>query len=378
MKKFIMVALAIGIGLSVPVVMLEIFFRLLPVSGDEKTQPVNSGNPYIHLEPNRDVTWSIGWDFHIVAKKHVNNYGYTSDYDYTRNDKRPNLAVIGDSFVQAIQVKNHQTMHGVLSERIAKQGSVYGIGINGAPLSQYLAFSRFAYQELSVDALTFIIIANDFDESLLKYKRAPGFHYFIENEGGCCDLQRIDWLGKSLMGKVANYSALIRYLLVNVGIDRSKINWIWKGTKSTVKTKFVGNVAAQVEENRLEDSMLSVDEFFRLLPEYSKLKTDKIQFVIDGMRPNLYSADGMVDAEGSYFDKMRRYFMQKARDLGYEVIDMQPVFMQHYTDTGEQLEFYPVDAHWNMLGHKLVADEIQSSKMFRKVFGANENRGLNN
>ena len=212
MKKFGMVTLAIGIGFSLPIVMLEIFFRVLPVSGDVKTQPVNAGQPYIHLEPDRDVTWSAGWNFQIVAKKHVNNFGYTSDYDYIRNDQRPNLTVIGDSFVQAIQVENQQTMHGVLSERIANQGSVYGIGINGAPLSQYLAFARLASQEFSVDALTFVIIANDFDESLLKYKQAPGFHYFIEDQGSCCKLQRIDWEGKSLMGKIANYSAFARYL----------------------------------------------------------------------------------------------------------------------------------------------------------------------
>jgi hypothetical protein len=216
--------------------------------------------------------------------------------------------------------------------------------------------------------MTFVIIANDFDESLLKYKSSPGFHYFVESENGCCGLTRIDWAGKTLMGEIANFSAFARYLLTNVGVDRSKINWIWKGRTPEKDNQFVGNVSADVGSQRLKDSMMAVDEFFRVLPDYSDLSEDKIQFVVDGMRPNLYSTDGMRRANGSYFESMRVYFIEQARKIGYAVIDMQPVFVDHYKENGKRFEFYPVDAHWNALGHELVADEIQSSSLFKDTF----------
>ena len=34
--------------------------------------------------------------------------------------------------------------------------------------------------------------------------------------------------------------------------------------------------------------------------------------------------------DGSYHDAVRRYFMDRARAGGYDVIDMQPVFVDHY------------------------------------------------
>jgi hypothetical protein len=65
---------------------------------------------------------------------------------------------------------------------------------------------------------------------------------------------------------------------------------------------------------------------------------------------------------------MRAYFSKQTQAKGYEVIDMQPVFIKHHKLTGEQFEFYPIDAHWNEVGHRMVADEIRKSKVFYRVF----------
>ena len=76
----------------------------------------------------------------------------------------------------------------------------------------------------------------------------------------------------------------------------------------------------------------------------------------------------MRRANGSYFESMKVYFIEQARKIGSAVIDMLPVFVDHYKENGKRFEFYPVDAHWNALGHELVADEIQSSSLFKDTF----------
>ena len=95
-----------------------------------------------------------------------------SDYDYhpASQDESPLLAIIGDSYVEAAQVANRKSMHGLLASRFDGKGRIYGLGYSGAPLSQYLAFADFARNEFKPDAMAFVIIGNDFDESLLKYK----------------------------------------------------------------------------------------------------------------------------------------------------------------------------------------------------------------
>ena len=61
--------------------------------------------------------------------------------------------------------------------------------------------------------------------------------------------------------------------------------------------------------------------------------------------------------ESEYFKKQRNYFIKKANDYGFTVIDMKSVFAEHYKNNKKRFEFSN-DAHWNSLGHKLVTDEI--------------------
>ena len=68
----------------------------------------------------------------------------------------------------------------------------------------------------------------------------------------------------------------------------------------------------------------------------------------------------------SYNDVMRRYFMDEARADGYEVIDMQPVFVDHYRSHGEPFN-WTRDKHWNALGHGLCAEQVARSHVMGRL-----------
>lgn len=342
---------------------LEGFFRFLPVSYPPHLLDVNEQNPLARFQENRDYRWSRDWDFSIVTRKHTNNLGFTSDYDYIKNDSGPLLTVIGDSFVEAQQVANAESMSGVLAQKVSTSGRVYSLGLSGAALSQYLVFADYAKQVLDSDAMVFIIVGNDFDESLLKYKSEPRFHYF-EEKAGAYHLRRIDFR-VGMLKKILRKSAFMRYLLLNLKIRQLR-NPFASNAKDSA-SEFVGNVARDVSKERLRDSEAAVDEFFRLLPEKTGLDKQSILFVVDGMRPNLYSKSGLAYAKDSFHSRMRSYFMSAAERIGYEVKDMQPVFIDRNQSDGSRFEFSR-DAHWNQLGHALVASEIAGSRVFENTF----------
>ena len=363
-RELVLVGLSVFVGTLLTTALLEVAFRLLPVSDTVQTRAVNDERPYMSFAPNRDITWSFGPTFSIVTQKRTNNFGFFNDVDYDASDRSPLLAIIGDSYVEALQVQNSDALHGRL-QKAAMDGRVYSFGSSGSPLSNYLAYGKLATETFNADALVFVIVGNDFDESLTKYKNAPGMHYFNHTSANW-ELVRRDYAPNTAKA-LLRPSALARYLFVNLQINQRLNSWRNSRKRSADAETYVGNTSARFSAERLADSRKVVDRFFAELPRQTTLPPERILFVVDGMRPHLYDAERLERAQGSYFDVMRRYFSHVAEALGYEVIDMQPVFIREFTANGSRFEF-PNNGHWNESGHALAAREIRKSAQFRSLF----------
>lgn len=345
--------------------MLEVIFRLLPVSFPPHVLEVNEKKPIARLQTNTNYLWSKDWNFNIVTRKRTNNFGFVNDYDYVRSDLDPLMVVIGDSYIEANQVINAESISGLLADKVKDSGRVYSLGFSGAALSQYLAFAEYAKNELSPDSMVIVIIGNDFGRhNLLKYLSGQTAYHYFEEKDGQYVLTRIDYkIG--LINKFLRKSALLRYMKFNL-----KVNTLL--TQHPIETKdnssqFIGNVPRNVSNQYLKESEKVVDEFFHQLPFRSGLGKNRILFLLDGIRPSLYSDHGLIDAKNSYFDRMRSYFRMAAERLGYEVKDMQPVFIKKNRYDGSTFEF-PNDGHWNKLGHNLAASEVARSHVFKETF----------
>lgn len=362
-RTIVFSVMAILIGIAVPLLMMEIVLRFLPVSSSTGTMAVDDRNPVIRYTPGQSFTWSKGWRFAIVNTGRINNYGFVNDQDYTRQDEPGPLVVIGDSYVEAFMVPYEQTMQGRLARLLEKNGKVYSIGISGAQLAQYLAFGHYAWTEFRPRAMVFVIIGNDFDESLTKYKDEPGYHFF-QDDGQSQDLKlvRKDYR-PSLAKRLLRRSALIRYLwgTVRIGNISSLIT-----RRSEHEGQYVGNTSAQASEERIADSRRVVDRFFAELPQQVGLDKSRVLFVVDAMRPAIYSESDLQRAKASYFSLMRQYFLEAARRNGYEAIDLEPRFMARHRRDGARFEF-AIDGHWNGLGHQEAAEAIASSHMLQVI-----------
>lgn len=340
------------IALTFTLLLIEGVLYFLPVNEGLRTQPVNDDNPIARLEPNRTSTWSRFADFSMINTVRSNNYGFINDQDYDPNGKLPLLAVIGDSYVEAAMVPYAATMHGRLARELKDQWRVYSFAMSGAPLSQYLAYARYARDEFRPVKIIVVIVGNDFDESLLKYKASGGFHYFADDDQGILQLVRQDY-SPSLLTRALRNSMLARYLVTNVQLQTLPAQ-----LRSTATSNdFVGQTAANVSTQRTNDSLRAIDRFLELLPEYAGLPPKDITLLLDGIRPHLYDGEKLAGAEKSYFNTMRRHLSREASRLGFEFIDMQPRFIAHYKKYGKRFE-YPKDGHWNAVGHEVVAREF--------------------
>lgn len=359
-KKTVFICISIIIGILISLFAAEIVLRLLPVNEGLRAVAVNGQNPIFHFEPNRQAIFAKGALFEIVNKVRTNNYGFVSDQTYVPEAQTPLHAVIGDSYVEALMVPYPETLQARLAEAVKDKGRVYAFAASGTGLAQYLAWARFARDTFHPQSMTFVIIGNDFSESLSERERSPGVHSFAKGPDGHARMLLTEY-EPSLVRRIVRHSALAMYLVTQAKVTSVPLAM---GDKDV---RFVGNMASQVAEDFLADSKWTVDEFLAMLPEYTGLPKERIQVVVDGIRPQMYDPASLEETKGSYWDTMRTYMLTQARSQGYEAIDMHERFMETWARDHRRFEF-PTDGHWSGIGHAVAAEAVRKSRVFCHTF----------
>ena len=330
MKRRLLRLGLLGLGLILPLLMAELVLRFLPVQTHRPIQPVNAQNPVMRYEPNRPFVYSRDGDFGLANRGWINNWGFVHPQDYQEAGD-PLLAVIGDSYVEAIMVPFAKT----LVARLEAPGRrVYGFGFSGSSLADYLAYAEFVRDRFHPQAMLFLIIGNDYDESLPQYRRLPGFHHFEGEKLAVGDFT-------PEQQPRAEPSALWRYLYYN-------LHWYQKFHPESVPVQ-------TTPASRVAPSQAAVDLFFKQLPVCAGLPKERIGFVVDGLR----QAEGDSDWKRDFEKPVRDYFLQTAARQGYlDVVDLEPVF----TAGAARGERYSEkrDFHWNAHGHEVAAREAQA------------------
>lgn len=350
--RFLKNSLLVFASAVIPLLLIEIALRFYPVNGGFDFEPVNAEQPVFHARPNRQVTTSKGWNFHNSRSVQINNAGFRNNQDYTTAHNNPLIAVIGDSYVEAIQVDYENTFYGRLSNDLDGLATVYSFGFSGAPLSQYLTWAKHAVDHYNAEYLTFNIISNDFDESMLKYGQRPGFYQYQECQSGLMCNKRNDYEIGNFRPIIAR-SALLRYLVFNVHILEMIANF----NTEAEPVHYIGNVLESVDPVVNSDSKMVIDLFFRDLQDIG-ISAENISFLVDGR--NYDTTDSRFDL--SFFGQMRQYFFEVSAKNDYTTIDLKKHFDIHYSENGKHFES-KADAHWNELGHEIAGHQLKNLYM---------------
>lgn len=415
LKKFALNVLVVGMGLALIPIMLEIVLRFFPVFSG---MPVNRSSVVYSFIPNVTIQRSSNWDMSNARKRKVNNVGFISDQNYDSSAKTPLIAIVGDSYIEAMQVDYLDTAEANLLAKCKPNARVYSFGAQFAPLSQYLSWAQYASQTYQPKIMVVNIVGNDFDESLLS-------HQLMSNNGGVPGMQFYDFSNntthltvlpfkqESWLTQALRHSALAQYLVRNLGIVNlindylSGVNsWSARGEQSKsvlnaheantnlsipqklpivagmsigarktpeersnvvseVVSEYVGNAKRTYSPEKLQQSKKAVDTFLSDLPSAAKLPAASIVITVDAERPLIYTAAGRQDLS-SFFSVMRRYLIERAKSQGFIVVDLRPAMIRQFNADGGHFEF-PDDNHWNAAGHRLMAKSLYQVPVIQAI-----------
>jgi hypothetical protein len=347
------------------VALLEVIFRILPVSDSLKTQVVNDEHPIVHFKKNREVTLQTGANFSHWVQKKSNNFGYLSDVDFhpASEIQSNRVVVIGDSFVEASQVANEDTFHHRLM-KIYPLKKFYPIGVSGAPLSQYLAFAQFSEDNFKPSQYIFVIILNDFIQSWLKYENAARLHFFDDNE----KLVRQDY-SPSFKKIIARESALVRYLVLDLKIQERIVEWTEGPNQEITQTnsKEINNLKSEADAMLDKETKYAFRAGELFLEELARIVGQKpVLLVLDGDRNDIYRGGSSTRDITTYPNRAYQHLVNESqRYSNLSVLDMHPEFRKHWRSFQQRFDF-SYDYHWNELGHGKVADAIIKSGFIRE------------
>ena len=153
-------------------------------------------------------------------------------------------------------------------------------------------------------------------------------------------------------------STLIRYLTYNLEV----ISTLNRGRKFLSKNIFKAKINESTREKKLERFRLgnkAIDNFINNLKDIRKTNYERERtiLIIDTDRNAIYNKISLNS--NSFEQTMRKNIIKKAKENGFKVIDMQPIFNEDYMMNKKRFDSI-YDGHWNEYGHLKVSEEIMN------------------
>jgi lysophospholipase L1-like esterase len=324
-------------------------------------------NSIIKYEPNQKGKYFVdtyGFNYKINAQGWNSKY---QQYSIEKNNKF-RIAIIGDSFVEALQVNFDKSLAEQLEMLFGNDiVEVYRFGINGAPLSEYLQILRQEVIHYNPDLVIIVIVHNDFMES---YEMVPGRYYssflklkVIDGE----NIQEIPPVSyhESLMEYLSRISATLRFLRMRYKMQLKNFfeTYLFSDKRHTPPANYQANVDISQLDQKKEKNIRATEYIFQEFLKLQELKKFQLLLVMDGDRLSQYGQQsiyqGKVNRESPSDSALSLNVLasEAAKKFGLPFIDMHPIFAKDFQLHNKRFE-YNENTHWNEYGHQVVAQAI--------------------
>jgi hypothetical protein len=317
-------------------------------------------NEVVRYAPGQQGVWRIRNE--IAASFSINAKGWNSplaDYPQERRPGVRRVAVVGDSFVEALQVPVGRSFTEAVQAGLAASGpaETYRFAIAGAPLSQYLHMVEREVLATRPDAIVVLLIHNDFDESFVfKPGRYTSSFLKLRIEDGKVAGEvppqpwrpgAVEWLRQSAMARYFLYRWQLR--------PQALVDAILGPAQAQVQAdagRFAANIDIGAVLSHEAEIKVATDYLFNRLTERARSIGAKLLLVMDGDRDAIYS--GRLESPAL---RLNRIAAESAKRAGIAFLDLHPVFAADWAEKHQRFDF-EADAHWNENGHTVAGAAI--------------------
>jgi lysophospholipase L1-like esterase len=313
-------------------------------------------NDVVRYAPNQQGVWRIGDE--IAAPYRINGQGWnsgTGDYAIARNPGIARVALIGDSFVEAMQVASTASLAATLAPALSRSGrptEVYRFAISGAPLSQYVHMLDREAVRYRPDWVVVVVVHNDFDES---FQFKPGRYtssfmkFRVEDAKVVGELPPTPWRPDSI--ELLRQTATWRFMRYRWRVQPDAIaDWLLTSKAGAAVPEYANVHVASVLANRLEIMAVADHAVVRLATLVSEIGA-RLLIVMDGDRDTIYQGSPSPLLE------LNQIMVGAADRHDVNFLDLHPIFTAHWTAHHQRLHF-DSDFHWNELGHSVAGAAI--------------------
>jgi hypothetical protein len=336
-------------ALVVLYLLLELVFRYVVVAPDPPRQLMDRENNIMRFDSGgkRDGVFTVGRFGQQKARWHINNEGWLSGIDYRRKAVRnkPCIAVIGDSYVEAMQVDYDKNFVALLGNALRDSFDVYAFGFSEAPLSGYLHLARYVDRVFDPDVLIFNLFYNDFDESVRELHFNPNFLQVSMRDTAVVEIPPIPRTYNKLR-RFLFHSATMRYVYFLAPNFFHRLNW--NAPRPSAGSENIE--VEQVKQNR--------EIVYRaakcVIETICRENIDKkLYFLMPAPRNDIYR--GSVETSRvRWLNDMAADIM---KDLPCVLIDQTEYFRNDYIKNGQKFES-SYDSHWNEYGHYVTFKQL--------------------
>jgi len=346
LKKLLLVSLP---SLLATLLILELGFRFAIPASNPPHAYYDADEQIFQYDVNgpRSGTYTAGKSAALRGRWRINNMGWNSEIDYTGDrGGKPLMAIIGDSFIAALQVNVEDSMPALLRKELGDKMDVYSFGTPGAPLSQYVQIARYVNRNFDPDILVFNVVENDFTESLCRVRRNLGMMCLAEKDGQIMESPIVPYTPSKLRRSARN-SSLVRYMFLNLHVSTGFIRSV---DPSQTELSPLGGGPTELS---LRDSVENATDYvLRTIAEENPDKT--VIFIMDGPRRTLYDED----FEGPDVSLWQHSLMRDiTSSYGFHFIDLTDDFKLNYERYGQRFDS-KIDYHWNENGHSVAAESL--------------------
>jgi len=335
-----------AIGLGIALLGIEAALHFLPVNSGIRMENTNAETPYARYLARQPYLYSAGWGMENARHGITNRQGFSNSRDFTDD---ANALVIGDSFIESFMNDYPDTVQGQLD---AALGKVYAPAASGNGLADALQIARHFLP--TTHAKVVVIFVEPSDLVGIDGPATGGHNAFVI-EGNTVSVRHTPYV-ESRAKETVLKSALLRYAYYNLKFPQ----W-FQMRNAPMPDASTGDTAALAAHRARRELALGylMEELATLRKKYGT----RFVFLVDGDR-------GAIYAPGKYPPTWpgdeRQALLRHIRSRGFGLVDMQPIFAQHWRVYRERMDFLPMDGHWNKVGHHLAAEGVLAELAPRK------------